>query len=135
MEWDAPAIVLDTRAYGEGGALITVLTEEHGLYRALARGGGSKSQASLWQPGNVVQARWIARLADQLGSVSAELMHAAAAATMDEPLPLAILASACAVAEGALPEREACPMTFAGLAHVLSALSSVEDALPMLIRW
>lgn len=135
MEWEAPAIVLDARAYGEGGALITLLTEEHGAYRALARGGGGRAQASLWQRGNVVQARWVARLADQLGSVSAELLHAGAAAAMDDPLPLAILASACAVAEGSLPEREPHPVAFLGLIHILAALSTVEESLPLLIRW
>jgi DNA repair protein RecO (recombination protein O) len=135
MEWEAPAIVLDARAYGEGGALITLLTEEHGAYRALARGGGSKAQAALWQRGNVVQARWIARLSDQLGSVTAELLHAGAAGSMDDPLPLAILASACAVAEGALPEREPHPLAFLGLVHILAALSIVDESLPLLIRW
>ena len=135
MEWEAPAIVLDAQAYGEGGALITLLTEEYGAYRALARGGGGRAQASLWQRGNVVQARWIARLADQLGSVSAELLHAGAAATMDDPLPLAILASACAVAEGALPEREPCPRAFVGLVHILASLTPVETALPLLVSW
>ncbi|MBV8912345.1 MAG: recombination protein O N-terminal domain-containing protein, partial [Acetobacteraceae bacterium] len=109
MEWDAPAVVLDSRPYGEGGALVTVLTEEHGSYRALARGGGAKTQASLWQTGNLIQARWVARLADQLGSVSAELVHSPAVLAMDDPMPLAMLTSACAVAEGALPEREPHP--------------------------
>ena len=135
MEWEAPAVVLDARAYGEGGALVTLLTEEHGAYRALARGGGGKAQASLWQRGNIVGARWIARLADQLGSVSAELIHPAAAAAMDDRLPLAILASACAVAEGALPEREPHPLAFAGLLDVLAALHAIDNALPALIRW
>ncbi len=135
MEWEAPAIVLDARAYGEGGALITLLTEEHGAYRALARGGSSKAQTALWQRGNLVQARWIARLSDQLGSVSAELLHPAAAAAMDDPLPLAILSAACAVAEGALPEREPHPLAFCGLVHVLASLATIEDALPLLIRW
>ena len=135
MEWEAPAIVLDARAYGEGGALVTLLTEEHGPYRALARGGGGKTQASLWQRGNLVQARWIARLPDQLGSVSAELIHASAAAALDDRLPLAILASACAVAEGALPEREPHPIAFLGLAHIVAALAQTEDSLPLVVRW
>lgn len=135
MEWEASAIVLDARAYGEGGALVTLLTEEHGAYRALARGGGGKAQASLWQRGNLVQARWVARLPDQLGSVSAELIHAGAAAALDEKLPLAILASACAVAEGALPEREPHPVAFLGLAHIIAALAQMEESLPLVVRW
>jgi DNA repair protein RecO (recombination protein O) len=135
VEWDAPAVVLDARPYGEGDALVTVLTEEHGPYRALARGGGGRSQAALWQAGNLVQARWIARLADQLGSISAELAHSPAAGAMDDPLALAMLASACAVAEGALPERELHPAAFRGLVTLIAALPSGAAALPVLIRW
>ena len=135
MEWDSPAVVLDARPYGEGGAIVTVLTEEHGPFRGLARGGGARAQTALWQPGNLVQARWVARLADQLGSISAELVHSAAAGAMDDPLALAMLASACAVAEGALPEREPHPLVFRGLVTLIAALPSGTEALPALVRW
>lgn len=135
MEWDAPAVVLAARPYGEGDALATVLTETHGAHRGLARGGLSRARASLWQPGNLVQARWVARLADQLGSLTAELVHPGAALAMDDPLALAILSSACAVAEGALPEREPHPRVFAGLVHLVANLGQGADALSELVRW
>ena len=120
MDWDAPAIVLDARPYGESGAIVTVMTEAHGVHRGLARGGASRAQASLWQPGNLAQVRWVGRLADQLGSFSGELVFAGAAKVMDEPLPLAMLTAICAVAEGALPEREPHPAVFAGLLHLIA---------------
>lgn len=135
MEWDAPAVVLAARPYGEGGALVTLLTEAHGGQRALARGGGSRAQASLWQPGNLVQARWVARLADQLGSLTGELVHAPAALAMDDPLALAILASACAVAEGALPEREPHPAVFQEIVQLIARLPRGADALTDYVRW
>ncbi len=135
MEWDAPAVVLAARSYGESGALVTLLTEAHGSQRALARGGGSRAQASLWQPGNLVQARWVARLADQLGSLTGELVHAPAALAMDDPLALAILASACAVTEGALPEREPHPAVFQGFVQLIARLSQGAEALTDLVRW
>ena len=100
-EWQAPAVVLAARPYGEGDALVTVLTEIEGLRRGLARGGGARAQASLWQPGNLVQARWVARLSDQLGTMSAELVHPGAALAMDDALALGVLSAACVVAEGA----------------------------------
>ena len=56
MEWQAPAIVLDARAHGEGGAVATLLTEEHGRHAGLVRGGFSRAQAGTWQPGNLVEA-------------------------------------------------------------------------------
>ncbi len=135
MEWDAPAIVLDARAYGEGDAIATVMTSEHGVYRGLARGGGSRGRTALWQAGNLVQARWVARLADQLGSLTAELMHPAAAHVLDDPLALAMVASVCAVAEGAVPEREAHPRVFEALVHLLLHAPEGASLLPALIRW
>ncbi len=135
MEWDAPAIVLDARPYGEGDAVATVMTQVHGAHRGLARGGMSRAHAAVWQPGNVVQARWVARLSDRLGSMTAELVHPAAALAMDDRLRLAMLRAACAVAEGALPERAPHPRIFAGLLHLLSRLAQGPDLLADLIRW
>jgi DNA repair protein RecO (recombination protein O) len=135
MEWDAPAIILDARPFGEGDAIATVMTEAHGAHRGLARGGASRSRAALWQPGNLAQIRWVGRLADQLGSFTAELVHPAAALAMDDPLQLAMLTAACAVAEGALPEREAHPRVFDGLLQLIARLSDGPALLAGQIRW
>ena len=135
MEWQAPSIVLAARPFGEGDAVATVLTEAHGAHRGLARGGASRSKAATWQPGNLLQVRWVGRLADQLGAFTGELVHPGAALAMDDPLALAILASACAVAEGALTEREPCPPVFAGLLELITRLSSEATALALLVRW
>jgi len=135
MDWDAPAIVLDARAYGEGDAIAGVMTEAHGLHRGLARGGAGRAGAAIWQAGNLVQVRWVARLAEQLGSFSAELVHPAAALAMDDPLALAMLSAACAVAEGALPEREPHPRVFHGLLQFIARLSQGPAMLAELVRW
>ncbi|HUN39705.1 MAG TPA: DNA repair protein RecO [Acetobacteraceae bacterium] len=135
MDWEAPAIVLDARPYGEGDAIVAVMTEEHGLHRGLARGGASRTQAALWQPGNLAQVRWVARLADQLGSFSAEMIHAGAAAVIDDGLALAMLSSACAVAEGALPEREQHPRVFHRLVRLVATLPRGADMLSDLVHW
>lgn len=135
MEWDAPAIVLDARPYSEGDAVATVMTEQHGLHRGLARGGASRGQGAVWQPGNLAQVRWVARLAEQLGSFSAELIHPAAALAMADPLVLAMLSSACAVAAGVLPEHEPHPRVFDGLLQLIATLPQGATVLDVLIRW
>jgi DNA repair protein RecO (recombination protein O) len=135
MEWEAPGIVLAAQPYGEGDALATVLTEEHGAHRGLAKGGLSRAKANIWQPGNLVQVRWLARLHDHLGSFTAELVHPGAALAMDDAMALAILSSACAVAHGALTEREAHPRVFAGLLQLIVRLGQGREALTDLIRW
>ena len=135
MEWQAPAIVLAVRPFGEGDALATLLTEEHGAHRGLARGGASRARAGVWQPGNLVDARWVGRLADQLGSFTAELVHPGAALAMDDALALAVLSSACTVAEGALTEREPHPLVFAGLLALITRLPAGPAVLGDLVRW
>ena len=135
MDWDAPAIILDARPYGEADAIATVLTETHGAHRGLARGAQSRTRAALWQQGNLVQVRWVGRLSDQLGSFTAELIHPAAAMVLDDALALSMLTSVCATAEGALPERQAFPIVFDGLLHLLARLPQAERQLAELIRW
>ncbi len=134
-EWDGPAVVLDARPYNEADVLVTVMTELHGAHRGLARGGASRKHASLWQRGNLVQARWIARLTDQLGSFTAELVHPGAALAMDDALHLAVVSSACMVAEGALPEREPHPIVFGGLVGLIAELPGDPAPVETLVRW
>lgn len=135
MDWELPAIVLDTRPYGEGDIIATLMTEEHGAHRGLARGGASRSQGGLWQVGNFVQARWTARLSDQLGTFRGELVHATAASVMDDALALAMLTSVCALTEDALPEREPHAAVFAGLVGLLPRLALGQVVLPEVIVW
>ena len=136
MEWQAPAVVLDVRLHGEAAAVVTLLTEEHGRHAGLAKGGASRAQAPIWQPGNLVEAKWMARLADQLGALSGELVHPAAALAMEDPLSLAVLRGATSVAEGALPEREPHPRVFRGLVALIATLArGAEPAMPELVRW
>ena len=135
MEWEGPAVVLDARPYNEVDALVTVMTEAHGAHRGLARGGASRKQASLWQRGNLVHARWVARLSDQLGSLGGELVHPGAALAMDDALALGVVSSACMVAEGALPEREAHPIVFGGLVGLISGLGADRAPVETLVRW
>jgi len=135
MEWNAPGIIVSSLPYGEGDALASVFSHAHGVFRGLARGGLSRARASTWQVGNLIEARWIARLADQLGSLTGELVHPAAALAMDDAASLAILQSACAVAEGALPEREPHARVFGGLLHLIAHLAPGEASLAAYVQW
>ncbi|MHB1304380.1 MAG: DNA repair protein RecO [Acidiphilium sp.] len=135
MEWAAPAIVLEITPFGEGDLRAVVLTEADGVWHGLARGGASRRGAAVWQPGNLVAARWVARLPEQLGSLTGELVHPAAAIAMADPLALAVLRAGCAVAAGALPEREPHPSAFLGLARLLAGIGIADAALPALVRY
>lgn len=102
--------------------MLTVLGEAQGRHAGLLR--GSRKHAGLAQPGNAVAATWRARLTDQLGSFSIESERSFAAAWLDDPLRLAALTAACAVASAALPEREPHPAVFHGLWALAEALET-----------
>ena len=135
MDWDLPAIVLDTSPYGDSDLIATVMTREHGAHRGLVRGGASRGHAGMWQVGNFIQARWMGRLSDQLGQLRGELVHATAAAVMDEALPLAMLSAITALAHDALPEREQHEPIFSGLITLLPRLTLGQTALAELVKW
>lgn len=122
MEWTDRGIVLSARKYGEGGAVVSLLTAAHGRHAGLARGGASRRQRGLFLPGNEVTARWFARLDEHLGTYECELVAARAARVMDHPARLAALSSACALIEGGLPERHPYPALHAALHRLLEAL-------------
>ncbi|MGH7103450.1 MAG: DNA repair protein RecO [Acetobacteraceae bacterium] len=134
MEWSAPAIVLATRPFGEAHVVATVFGAEQGSWRGLVRGGGGRGSA-LWQRGNVLAVRWVGRLAEQLGSLTAEMIHPTAALAMADRLKLAIVDAALAVAEGSLPEHEPEPQIFAGLVDLIRRLDESPALLAELVRW
>ena len=105
-EWQADAIIISVRPHGEGNAVVSLLTADHGRHAGLVRGGASKKMRGTVQPGNRVKASWRARLSEQLGQMQLELTQAVAARFLDSPMRLAGVASFCALLEGALPERE-----------------------------
>lgn len=126
MEWTDEGIVLAARKHGESAAILQLLTRAHGRHAGLVHGGAGARTRGALQPGNRLQVTWRARLADHLGSYSCEQLHSGAATLLDDPLRLAALASACAIAELSLPEREPHPAIFAALTALVAALESSE---------
>jgi DNA repair protein RecO (recombination protein O) len=124
MEWTDEGIVLSARRHGESGAVVTLLTRDHGRHAGLAHGAGSRRARGLFETGNRVQAIWRARLAEHLGHYSCELLESYAAALLDDPLRLSALTAAAAVADAALPEREPHPRTYEGLRALLGTLAA-----------
>jgi DNA repair protein RecO (recombination protein O) len=124
MEWQDDAVILSARPHGETSLILQLLTREHGRHAGLARGARRARGRGSYETGNRVEVHWQARLAEHLGSLRCELLRGYAADLIDDPARLACLASAAAVAETALPEREAVPVAFAGLAALLESLAA-----------
>lgn len=105
MEWRGEGILLSVRRHGENGAIIEILNAENGRHAGLVHGGAGRKLAATLQPGNLLSLRWRARLADNLGTFEAELIHGYASAAMADREALATLESMRALACALLPER------------------------------
>jgi len=86
MPWTDDGIVLSARPHGESSAVVQLLTRRQGRHAGLVRGGQGKRARGIYQPGNLVAARWSARLAEHLGNdTSCALVASHAARVRDAP--------------------------------------------------
>ncbi len=135
MDWVDDAIILSVRRHGERGVIVDALTSRHGRHAGLVRYGASKQMRGVLEPGNEVNIRWRARLSEHLGNYTVELVRARAAAVMRDPLRLAGLTSACAMAQQVLPEREPHGPVFEGMRATMDAIENIEMWPAALVRW
>ncbi|MEO7027588.1 MAG: recombination protein O N-terminal domain-containing protein, partial [Caulobacteraceae bacterium] len=126
MEFSDDAFVLSARAHGETGAIVDLITRDHGLHAAYVAGGASRRMKPHLQPGVRARLDYHARTSDQLGSARLEPIGGGPAALFDDPLALAGLAAAAAVAAGALPEREPHPGAFLAFETLMIAFTEPE---------
>jgi DNA repair protein RecO (recombination protein O) len=135
MDWNDTAIVLSARPYGESSAIVQVLAREHGRHAGLVRGAGGKRLRGVLQPGNLVRVSWHARLSEHLGTFSVEPDRAWAALVLTRATALAGLASACAVAEATLPEREPHVAVFDRMASLIESMTGDPSWPFAYVRW
>lgn len=133
MEWTDEAIVLGAQRHGDSHAVLSVLSREHGRHSGFVR--GTRRLAGALQPGNSVRVTWRGRLADHLGSYTVEPVSDRAVAVMEDRLTLAALSSACAVASGALPERECHTPVYESFHVLLDSLVSGDVWPALYVRW
>lgn len=134
MDWHDEGIVLSSRPHGENGAIVELLTREHGRHLGLVRGGAGRRQKSVLQAGNTVAAHWRARLNEHLGAYTVELVKPRAGLLMDDAFALTGLSAACAVA-GILPEREAHPALFEDFSFLLDTMEDADIWPAIFVRW
>lgn len=127
MEWHDEAVVLSVRPHAENDAILSALTLQHGRHAGLVHGGSGRRTRPLLQPGNRLEVTWRARLAEHLGHYRLEPMQLLGARLVDDPLRLLGLASACALLDESLAEREPHPRLYAGLLRLLEAMVQNEN--------
>lgn len=114
MEWQDEAIILGVRPHGETSAIVEVMSRRHGRHLGVVKGGRSRRQQPLMQPGNGVEAHWWARLDEHIGTFRLEAVDFAAARMMGQPLALYALQTFAAHLR-LLPERDPHPALYEAL--------------------
>ena len=127
MRFTAIAIVVALRPHGEVGAVVRLMTAEHGLQAAYVRGARGRRMRPVLMAGNVVEASLAARTEGQLAQATVELVHSRAP-LLSEPLPAAAIDWACALAATVLPEGQPYPRLYEALDGLLGAIEAAPAA-------
>ena len=127
MRIEAAAIVCGLRAHGEHGAVVRLMTAEHGLQAAYVRGARGRRMRPVLIAGNLVSASLSARTESQLPQATVELTHSRAP-LMAEPLPAAAIEGATALTATALPEAQPYPRLYSALDALLAAIEAAPSA-------
>jgi len=122
-----PAIVVALRAHGEHGAVVRLMTPEHGLQAAYVRGAKGRRLRPVLLPGNEVEATLSARTETQLPQATVELVHSRGP-LLSEPLSAAAIDWACALTATALPEAQPYPRLYEALDGLLAAVEAAPAA-------
>lgn len=134
MEWSGRGVVLTTRKHGENDIILEAMTLEHGRHLGLVRGGRSKRQRPVLQPGNEVSLTWKARLSDHLGLFQVEGDRLRAGELMASSVGLTAVQH-LAFLTRLLPERHPYPRLYHALSVMLDHLEDPEAAAALVIRY
>jgi DNA repair protein RecO (recombination protein O) len=127
VRFETKAIVCGLRAHGEHGAVVRLMTPEHGLQACYVRGARGRRMRPVLMAGNVVAARLSARSEAQLAQAEVELVHSRAP-LLGEPLPAAAIDWATALTATALPEAQPYPRLHLALEGLLDAIEAAPAA-------
>ena len=127
MRIETPAIVCALRIHGEHGAVVRLMTPEHGLQAGYVRGARGRGMRPVLMAGNVVQARLSARTDTQLPQATVELVHSRAP-LLSEPLPAAAIEWATVLTATVLPEGQPYPRLYEALEGLLEAIEAAPSA-------
>src|SRR3982750_52848 len=127
MRIDTKAIVCALRSHGEHGAVVRLMTPEHGLQAAYVRGARGRRMRPVLIAGNVVEAELSARTDTQLPQAAVELVHSRGP-LLSEPLSAAAIEWAAVLTATALPEGQPYPPLYQALEGLLDAIEAAPSA-------
>lgn len=120
MQWTDNGILLNARSYGERSYIVTIFTEIQGRHAGIFKS-SAKTKAAI-QPGNLVQARWSARLPEHLGSWQLELIESPSSRILSDRLRLAALGAALSLADHLMAERHQYKQLYNSLLNLIKQI-------------
>jgi DNA repair protein RecO (recombination protein O) len=123
----ATALLCSVRPHGEHGAVVRLLTAEHGLVAAYVAGAKGRDLRPVLIPGNRVDVEVRGRSASQLPSARLELVESRGA-WLGEPLASAAIGWATSLTASVLPEGHPYPALYEALAALLDAICHAPSA-------
>ncbi|MEY3196821.1 MAG: repair protein RecO [Pseudomonadota bacterium] len=117
------AIILTVTKFQEDSAIITLFSRENGIYRGIARNYNSSKNSPIYQPGNLVDFSWAARLANHLGNIKCELISAYGSMVIHNKTKLYALMSILSIIASSVREEEKYTNLFEYLKDYLSKIS------------
>src|SRR4051812_49134171 len=130
MRTETQAIVCGLRTHGEHGAVVRLMTPDHGLQAAYVRGARGRRTRPVLIAGNLVEAQLSARTETQLPQAAIELVHSRAP-LLSEPLPAAAIDWVTVLTATALPEGQPYPRLYEALEGLVDAI----EAAPSAVGW
>jgi len=127
MRFSTPAIVVALRPHGEHGAVVRLMTPDHGLQAAYVRGARGRRLRPVLVPGNQIEAALSARTEAQLAQGAVELVHSRGP-LLQEPLPAAAIDWVTALTATVLPEGQPYPRIYLALDGLLAAIEAAPSA-------
>jgi len=127
MRFATPAIVCALRGHGEHGAVVRLMTPEHGLQAAYVRGARGRRMRPVLMAGNQVEAQLSARTETQLPHAAVELVHSRGP-LLSEPLLAAAIEWATVLTATVLPEGQPYPRVYQALEGLLDAIEAAPSA-------
>lgn len=127
MRFTTSAIIAAVRPHGEHGAIVRLMTPDHGLQACYVRGARGRRLRPVLMPGNQVQASLSARTEVQLAQGTIELLHSRGP-LLQEVLPAGAIDWVCALTATALSESQPYPRIYEALDGVLAAIEAAPSA-------
>lgn len=134
MEWTDEGLVLAVRPHGDTAAIVELLTRNNGRHSGFVHGARSRRLRPVLVTGNLVEAVWRGRLADQLGHFSLELRRSYGAEVMSHPAALTLLTTVASLVR-LVPERDPHPNLFEITLFVLSFIDDDSIWPALYARW